>query len=54
MRYDRARTRLDRHATYIVATYIAGAARQLPERSLAAVSGQTASILETPPNDHQA
>jgi hypothetical protein len=27
MRYDRARTSLDRHATYIVATYIAGVAR---------------------------
>jgi integrase/recombinase XerD len=27
MRYDRARTSLDRHATYIVATFIAGAAR---------------------------
>ena len=27
MRYDRARTSLDRHATYLVATYIAGAAR---------------------------
>jgi integrase/recombinase XerD len=27
MRYDRARTSLDRHVTYIVATYIAGAAR---------------------------
>ncbi len=27
MHYDRARTSLDRHATYIVATYIAGAAR---------------------------
>ncbi len=27
MRYDRGRTSLDRHATYIVATYIAGAAR---------------------------
>jgi site-specific recombinase XerD len=27
MRYDRARTSLDRHATCIVATYIAGAAR---------------------------
>jgi integrase/recombinase XerD len=27
MRYDRARTSLDRHATYIVPTYIAGAAR---------------------------
>jgi integrase/recombinase XerD len=26
-RYDRARTSLDRHATYIVATYVAGAAR---------------------------
>ena len=28
MRYDRARTSLDRHATYIVAAYVAGAARQ--------------------------
>jgi integrase/recombinase XerD len=27
MRYDRARASLDRHATYIVATYLAGAAR---------------------------
>jgi site-specific recombinase XerD len=27
MRYDRARTSLDRHATYVVATYVAGAAR---------------------------
>ena len=27
MRYDRARTSLDRHATYIVAAYFAGAAR---------------------------
>jgi integrase/recombinase XerD len=27
MRYGRARASLDRHATYIVATYIAGAAR---------------------------
>jgi hypothetical protein len=27
MRYDRTRTYLDRHATYIVAAYIAGAAR---------------------------
>ena len=26
-RYDRARASLDRHATYIVAAYIAGAAR---------------------------
>ena len=24
MRYDRARTSLDRHATYIVAAYVAG------------------------------
>ncbi|MGH9054624.1 MAG: hypothetical protein ACRDYY_01950, partial [Acidimicrobiales bacterium] len=31
MRHDRARVSLDRHATYIVATYIAGAAR-LPWR----------------------
>ena len=27
MRYDQARVSLDRHATYIVATFIAGAAR---------------------------
>jgi integrase/recombinase XerD len=27
MRYDRARTSLDRYATYIVAAYVAGAAR---------------------------
>jgi len=27
MRYDRARVSLDRHATYIVATFIAGASR---------------------------
>jgi integrase/recombinase XerD len=27
MRYDRARTSLDGHATYIVAAYVAGAAR---------------------------
>ena len=27
MRYDRARASLDRHATYIVAAYLAGAAR---------------------------
>jgi integrase len=27
MRYDRARASLDRHATYIVAAFIAGAAR---------------------------
>jgi hypothetical protein len=27
MRYDRGRQSLDRHATYIVATFIAGAAR---------------------------
>jgi len=27
MRYDRARVSLDRHATYIVATYVAGASR---------------------------
>ena len=28
MRYDRARHSLDRHATYIVAAFVAGAARQ--------------------------
>jgi len=27
MRYDRGRVSLDRHATYIVATFVAGAAR---------------------------
>ena len=27
MRYDRARTSLDRHTTYIAAAYVAGAAR---------------------------
>ena len=27
MRYDRARSSLDRHATYIVVAYLAGAAR---------------------------
>jgi integrase/recombinase XerD len=27
MRYDRARTSLDRHATYVVAAYVAGTAR---------------------------
>jgi hypothetical protein len=27
MRYDRARHSLDRHATYIVATFLAGASR---------------------------
>jgi len=27
MRYDRARGSLDRHATYIVVAYLAGAAR---------------------------
>jgi integrase/recombinase XerD len=27
MRYDRGRVSLDRHATYIVAAYLAGAAR---------------------------
>jgi integrase/recombinase XerD len=27
MRYDRARGSLDRHATYIVAAYVTGAAR---------------------------
>jgi hypothetical protein len=32
MRYDRARVSLDRHATYIVAAFLAGAART-PEPS---------------------
>ena len=43
MRYDRARTSLDRHATYIVATYIAGQrgrfAAQISEASLATCPG---------------
>jgi integrase/recombinase XerD len=30
MRYDRARASLDRHATYVVSSYIAGAARNQP------------------------
>ena len=32
MRYDRARSSLDRHATYIVAAYVAGAARKSSRR----------------------
>ena len=32
MRYDRTRMSLDRHATYIVATFIAGAARSPSQR----------------------
>ena len=32
MRYDRARTSLDRHATYIAAAFIAGAAHLRPGR----------------------
>jgi integrase/recombinase XerD len=31
MRYDRARVSLDRHATYIVATFLAGASRRHPD-----------------------
>jgi hypothetical protein len=46
MHYDRARTSLDRHATCIVAAYIAGAARQLSSAdrrdSLAATDGRLA------------
>ncbi|HEX3955390.1 MAG TPA: tyrosine-type recombinase/integrase, partial [Trebonia sp.] len=38
MRYDRARASLDRHATYIVAAYIAGAARKAALGSRAAWS----------------
>ena len=33
MRYDRARVSLDRHATYIVATFLAGAAADKSARS---------------------
>ena len=43
MRYDRARTSLDRHATYIVATYVSPERHGRPEGSLAASGGQTAS-----------
>jgi hypothetical protein len=46
MRYDRARISLDRHATYIVATHVAGQqgslAAQIPQGSLVATDGQTA------------
>jgi len=46
MRYDRARTSLDRHATCIVAAYLAGAARRLSSAdrrdSLAATDGRLA------------
>jgi hypothetical protein len=39
MRYDRARATLDRHATYIVAAYIAGAARYDSHNAFAWPSG---------------
>jgi hypothetical protein len=38
MRYDRARVSLDRHATYIVAAFVAGAARQDPHANPADAS----------------
>ena len=37
MRYDRARGSLDRHATHIVAAYLAGAARQARQAFFLAV-----------------
>jgi hypothetical protein len=46
MRYDRARGSLDRHATYIVATFVAGASRNrhrmAPPPRVAAPCAQTA------------
>jgi hypothetical protein len=33
MKYDRARTSLDRHATYIVAAYVVGGGRWVPTGS---------------------
>jgi hypothetical protein len=42
MRYDRARGSLDRHATYIVAAYLAGAARLTPIGLAAPSGGPTA------------
>ena len=42
MRYDRARGSLDRHATYIVAAYLAGAARQAAQLVTLPPGGQAA------------
>jgi hypothetical protein len=39
MRYDRARGSLDRHSTYVVAVYVAGAARQKPDCQEAGSAG---------------
>jgi len=43
MRYDRARVSLDRHATYIVSAYIAGATRwgspSAPDKSVPGPAG---------------
>ena len=46
MRYDRARTSLDRHATYIVAAFIAGADRP-PSICPAALTGRAVLNLGT-------
>jgi hypothetical protein len=57
MRYDRARTSLDRHATYIVAAFIAGAARypQLPGLNSAwpPSRGQTVRTTSAVTNRHE-
>jgi integrase len=51
MRYDRARVSLDRHATYIVSTFIAGASRYpemaAPHSTERARSGQSERICRT-------
>jgi hypothetical protein len=41
MRYDRARRSLDRHATYIVATFVAGASRSPSRRNASTGPGKT-------------
>jgi hypothetical protein len=41
MRYDRGRQSHDRHATYIVATFIAGATRCPPDRPAFGAAGRT-------------
>jgi site-specific recombinase XerC len=45
MRYDRARVSLDRHATYIVATFVAGAARYPPPARSGSQNRSRAGIL---------
>jgi hypothetical protein len=45
MRYDRARASLDRHATYIVAAYLAGAAGLVTAVSASSRSPDTATLM---------